>query len=61
MNKLKLVVEELAVDSFHTGKSGLEGRGTVHGNRATEYTPCNYTKYQTPCFTRQYINTLCYS
>lgn len=32
MNKLKLQVEELAVDSFETGRTGEPARGTVQAN-----------------------------
>ena len=32
MKKLKLTVEELAVESFRTGDDDALNRGTVHGN-----------------------------
>lgn len=39
MRKVRLIVEELEVDSFHTGRGGEGERGTVKANGDT-YTTC---------------------
>ena len=45
MRKIRLEIEELAVESFDTAGQGAERRGTVHGNSA-------YSGWET-CFTCQ--------
>ena len=49
MKKVKLEVEELAVESFETGPEGAEGRGTVFGN--VRYTDIRYCASNSGCYT----------
>ncbi|HKP74004.1 MAG TPA: hypothetical protein VJT67_00615 [Longimicrobiaceae bacterium] len=39
MRKLKLVLEDLQVTSFHPERENAAGRGTVHGRAATDWCP----------------------
>lgn len=55
MRKLRLNLEELAVESFHAGGgAGKEGRGTVHGHLHTHQIRCTaictYNCTGIPCF-----------
>jgi hypothetical protein len=38
MNKIKLNLDRLRVDSFDTAAAGERGRGTVHGHYSAPYT-----------------------
>ena len=49
MKKVKLEMEELAVESFDTGAEGASGRGTVIGN--VLYTDIRYCQSAQPCYT----------
>ena len=36
MSKLRLSLDDLAVDTFQTADEGVSLRGTIHGNEATK-------------------------
>lgn len=49
MKKLKLELEELAVESFEAGTEGADGRGTVMAN--VKYTDIRYCGSGFGCYT----------
>lgn len=49
MKKVKLEVQELAIDSFETGAEESDGRGTVFGN--VKYTDIRYCGSGYTCYT----------
>jgi hypothetical protein len=67
MNKLKLTVEELCVESFETGDTDALQRGTVHANasdstcdqRVCECT--GDTEWDVSCGTCHYDEDTCYA
>jgi hypothetical protein len=60
MKKVKLALDDLAIESFETGTEGAERRGTVHGNvKVTDIRYCHsgngcYTDNEPECATRWY-------
>lgn len=41
MRKMKLDIDQLAVESFSIKDGDTDGRGTVHGNALTRFYSCN--------------------
>lgn len=57
MNKLRLSLDDLAVDTFQTGEDRVPRRGTVDGNEATVKIVCTVSTLKTdltccPCTPR---------
>jgi hypothetical protein len=57
MNKLRLSLDDLAVDTFQTGDDSASLRGTVNANEATQKPLCSFASLKTdltccPCTPR---------
>lgn len=57
MNKLRLSLDDLAVDTFRTAEEGVSLRGTIHGNEETLKPVCSFASLKTdltccPCTPR---------
>lgn len=47
MSKLRLVLDEIAVDTFEAGEAPVPGRGTVDAHAATEKLGCSLLSAKT--------------
>ncbi|HST60872.1 MAG TPA: hypothetical protein VLK84_19375 [Longimicrobium sp.] len=57
MNKLRLSLDDLSVDTFQTAEQGVSLRGTINGNEATVKPACSWASLKTdltccPCTPR---------
>lgn len=59
MRKLRLDIDDLAVESFET-REGAEERGTVHGHWPTQYCVSNRCSGADPITCPESLDTLCY-